>query len=207
MELAKFKELCKIIGRSDITEGNEWETVKYVHTPGQGSPAIDVEIMRIKGKIAFVDNEETPGFAITETRASDIMMPLDGQEVTTFFDLNHITDLSFLIDDDVVDIYDIVNRITTVSYPVVIGFKVESTTKYEQTWPVFRFYSPEEVILSFKMSRNLVCGTDYSITFTNIETGSTTDKITEEGEYYVDINCLNQYIGTARAKIIVRKGC
>ena len=167
MELSRLTNLCKALGRSDIKEGEEWKTLKYVHTPGQGSPAVDVEILLNRKQITLVNDAAKAGFCITEPLYSDIVIPIneDDVDVTTFLDLNHITDLSFLVDDNVVDIYDVVNKLNETSFPIRIGFKTDPTTEFDGENPIFKFKTAKDIKIGYNLSRHLKAGTDYKITF------------------------------------------
>ena len=167
MELSRLTNLCKALGRSDVKEGEEWKTLKYVHTPGQGSPAVDVEILLNRKQITLVNDAAKAGFCITEPLYSDIVIPIneDDVDVTTFLDLNHITDLSFLVDDDIVDIYDVVNKLNETSFPIRIGFKTDPTTEFDGENPIFKFKTAKDIKIGYNLSRHLKAGTDYKITF------------------------------------------
>lgn len=208
MELQQFKNLCKAFGKSDVEEGKEWTNVKYIHTPGQGSPAVDVEIMNSCGRVTFSENP--PGFIIREAPSPDVMMMInDDTEVNTFFDLNHITDLSFVIDDDIRDIYDVMTKINNCKLPLRIYFVVESTQEYynfEGTQiPIYKFEKASDIKVPFKvLKKNVIENTDYKLAMKDMM-GDLVDSITEDGDYIITINGQGKYYGTASALIRLGK--
>lgn len=207
MELTQFKNLCKALGKSDVLEGEEWSTVKYIHTPGQGSPAVDVEYMIARNNIEF--SEDPPGFIITEPQAADVMINInDDTPVNTFFDLNHITDLSFCIDDDIRDIYDVVTKLNNCKLPIRFMFVVESTQKYYNyngsTIPIYEFEDNSNIRVPFKVTKkNVTPDTDYKMSIKDISTGDKIDSITGPGEYIFTIDGTGKYYGTASAMVKV----
>ncbi len=84
MKIDQFKALCKLLG-NNVVDGEEWKSLKYIHTPGEASPAADVQLLLKQDKITFA--EEPAGFVITEPPASDIMMYInDDTAVHTFIE-------------------------------------------------------------------------------------------------------------------------
>lgn len=208
MELVQFKNLCKAFGKSDVVDGEEWKTVKYIHTPGQGSPAVDVELMLYENKITF--NEDLPGFIVTEPPASDIMINInDNTPVNTFFDLNHITDLSFVIDDDIRDIYDVMTKINNCKLPLRIMFVVESTQEYYNyegmEIPIYKFEDSKNIKVPFKVLKTgIIENTDYDLDMKTLD-GNSISEITDAGDYIITISGKGKYYGTSSALIRVNK--
>lgn len=208
MELSKFKNLCKALGKSDVKDGEEWKTVKYVHTPGQGSPAFDVEQKLYKNEITF--SEDPPGFIVTEPPASDVMMMInDNTAVKTFFDLNHITDLSFQVDDSIRDIYDVMTRLNNCKLPLRIVFITESTQEYYNydgtIIPIYEFDDVTKIRVPFKsMKSGVIEKTDYDLSMKKI-TGEEVTKIEDPGDYIVTISGKGKYIGSSSALVRLNK--
>lgn len=207
MELEQFKNLCVALGKSDTAEGEEWTTVKYVHTPGQGSPAIDVEAKLATGDILF--NEDPPGFIVTEPQAADVIINInDDTPVNTFFDLDHITDLSFNIDDDIRDIYDIVTKLNNCKLPLRVMFVVQSTQEYynyEGTKiPIYVFEDSSNIKVPFKITKpNVISGTDYELSMKELTSGDPVTAINSSGDYIITIDGIGRYYGTASALVRV----
>lgn len=207
MELSKFKNLCKTFGRSDTIEGEEWKTVKYLHTPGQGSPSTDIERSIDRGLVEF--EESLPGFIITEPPSPDVIIAInDDTAVNTFVDLNMITDVSLQIDDDIRDIYDVVSKVTNCKLPLRVVFIVDPTTKYYNYGgveiPIYEYDNTAEVKVPFKVTKpGIVHGTDYEITIKDLKSGTTVDEIASKGEYIITIDGIDKYYGTSSALIKV----
>lgn len=209
MIYSELVALCQKLGKKDLTAGEEWKTIKYVHTPGQGAPSIDVEQLLIDSKVDLINDANVVGFLAVEPMSSDIIMPVNEKnvDVYTFFDLAHITDLSFQTDEDLIDIYDIVNRFdSSVGYPINITFRTEPDTKYDEDGnPIYEYDNVDDILLQYVISRPIEINTDYTLTFENLDSGVTIDKITEPGKYKVTVSGIGNYHGSASCIIIVNK--
>lgn len=206
METAKFLKLCETVGDPELTKDEAWRTVKYIHTPGQGSPAMDVERMIKEDSIKFVPDQGV--FVIKEAPAGDVIIPINTNEtMVTAYDLGHITDMSFNIPSDVVDIYDIIEKIKPgIKIPVKISFDMNEAERYDSdNKPVFIFDSAAAVCVKLYMARDLILNTDYTITFTNVKTGLSIDSITDPGEYKMNVTCIGKYVGETYCTVIVEE--
>lgn len=207
MELSKFKNLCKTFGRSDTVDGEEWKTVKYLHTPGQGSPSADIERLIEKDLVTF--DETIGGFIINEPPSPDVIIQInDDTTLSTFFDLSMLTDISLQIDDDVRDIYDIVSRVIDCKLPLRVVFVVEPTTKYYNysgvNIPIYEFDNADSVKVPFKVTKSgVVSGTDYEVVIKELESGTVVSEMTGKGEYIMTINGIGDYSGTNSALVKV----
>ena len=202
MELSKLKNLCKTFGRQ-MPDGEEWKTIKYIHTPGQGSPAFDVEILLKRNEVEFLTDENYSAFIVQEYPAAEVSIQLENVEpVVMFYDLNHITDVSLLIDDDVMDIYDVINKYKPVGYPVNIWFITDPPTykKNDHLWYRFPYY--KDVKVKYGMSRDLKHGEDYTVTIKD-SNGNEVDSITKKGDYTLSIDAIGNYYGSAYCYITV----
>ena len=207
MKIDQFKALCKLLG-NNVVDGEEWKSLKYIHTPGEASPAADVQLLLKQDKITFA--EEPAGFVITEPPASDIMMYInDDTAVHTFIDLDNLIDFSFEVADDVRDIYDIVTKINSCKLPLKIKFSVQSNQLYYdyggEKIPVYRFNTAKDVRVPFKVCKeNVVPNVDYELSIKTLN-GEKVSEMSDDNQYIVTISGKGKYIGTASAVVWVGK--
>lgn len=208
MTLNAFKTLCRLLG-TDVKDGEEWKSLKYVHTPGEASPAADVQILLTQNRIDF--SEDPPGFVIEEPPASDIMMMInDNTPVHTFIDLNHLVDVSFEVDDSIRDIYDIVTKINSCKLPISFEFKVVPNQIYfdyeGEKIPIYRFNTAKDVKVPFKVLKSgVVEKTDYDVAIKKMTTGEVVTEMSDNEKYIVTLSGKGKYVGAGSALVWVGK--
>ena len=197
MEYNKFINLCTALGKDNLETGKEWKTLKYIHTPGQSSPAVDVERALLDKTIDFIADPDNPGFAVIEPPTVDVILSSTDDRVVTFLDLSHIYCLSFITNDSVVDIYDIVNKFNDVGFPVAIYFnELPDQERTGDNELVYHFNSVKDVNVKFSMSRKLKKDSDYNMVITDLDTNKVVDKFDNNKEgYRLKITCLGKYQG------------
>lgn len=206
MQYSKLAELCNNLTSKILPEGNEWTLIKYIHTPGQGAPAIDVQKCIANNTItAITDDTVGAGFIVEESQYSDISVPIKNKSnIFTFLDLDAIAEISFLTDDNVIDIYDIVNNIdNTIGYPIRIQFSANQVSKKDSAGiPIFEFDTVDDVLFKVMFSRNISTD-EYNMKFYDKD-GNRISGILSSGKYLVTVDAISPYIGHGECKIVVK---